>query len=62
MGRTWVWSTAETHFTGTEQAWAASCTSGSLSVLIWEMRLTLPELGAYDTEEYIGGDAMTAAQ
>lgn len=58
MGRTWVWSMAETHFTGAEQAWAASCTPGSLSVLICEMRLTLPELGVYNTEECIGGDAM----
>lgn len=61
MGRTWVWSTAETHFTGADQAWAAYYTSGSLGFLIWKMRLTLPELGVYNTEECIGGDAMTTA-
>lgn len=47
MGRTWVWSAAEAHFTGAEQAWAASYTSGSLGFLIWEMRLTIPMLGVY---------------
>lgn len=61
MGRTWVWSTAATHFTGSEQAWAAPCTcSGSLGFSIWEMKLTLLELGLH-TKEYIRGDAMTMA-
>lgn len=64
MGRMWVWSMAETPFTGGEQAPAAPYTSGSLSFSIWEMRLTLPELGLYNIKEHIRvrGDALTTAQ